>query len=150
MVKHVERCKLKNSIDQNHNAYVRSFSGAKVKCMKDYVKPCIREKNPDYVIFHIGTNELNSELPPKRIAKSTIDVAKNTQSDSRIVSISSIVPRNDNFNIKATEVNRELSKMCDKEKLFFWVIATSTRKSIWIKASFTSTVMVMKNLVRTL
>ena len=119
MVKHVEGCKLKNSIDQNHNAYVRSFSGAKVKCMKDYVKPCIREKNPDYVIFHIGTNELNSELPPKRIAKSTIDVAKNTQSDSRIVSISGIVPHNDNFNIKTTEVNRELSKMCDKEKLLF-------------------------------
>ena len=51
MVKHVERWKLNKSIDQNHNAYVRSFSGAKVKYMKDYVKPCIREKNPDYVIF---------------------------------------------------------------------------------------------------
>ena len=103
----------------NHNVYVRIFSGAKVKCMKDYVKPCIREKNPDYVIFHVGTNELNSELPPERIAKSIIDVAKNTKSDSRIVSISGIVPRNDNFNIKATEVNKELSKMCDKAKLLF-------------------------------
>ena len=67
--------KLKRSIDQNH-VYVRSFSGAKVKCMKDYEKLCIREKNPDYVIFHVGTNELNSELPPERIAKSIIDVAK--------------------------------------------------------------------------
>ena len=44
MVKHVEGWKLKKSIDKNHNVYVRSFSGAKVKCMKDYVKPCIREK----------------------------------------------------------------------------------------------------------
>ena len=119
MVKHVEGWKLKKSIDQNHNAYVRSFSGAKVKCMKDYVKPCIREKNLDYVIFHVGTKELNSELPPKKIAKSIIDVAKNTQSDSRIVSISGIVPRNENFNIKAAEVIKELSKMCDKEKLLF-------------------------------
>ena len=76
--------------------------------MKDYVKPCIREKNPDYVIFHVGTNDLNSELPPERIAKSIIDVAKNTKSDSRIVSISGIVPRNDDFNIKATEFNKEL------------------------------------------
>ena len=32
-------------IDQNHNVYVRNFSGAKVKCMKDDVKPCIRQKN---------------------------------------------------------------------------------------------------------
>ena len=110
---------MKKSIDQNHNVCVRSFSGAKVKCMKDYVKPCIREKNLDYLIFHVGINELNSELPPERIAKSIIDVAKNNQSDSRIVSISGIVPRNDNFNTKATEVNKELSKMCDKEKLVF-------------------------------
>ena len=95
------------------------FSGAKVKCMKHYMKPCIREKNPDYVIFHVGTNELNSELAPEKIAKSIIDVAKNTQSDNRIVRISGIVPRSDNFNIKATEVNKELSKMCDKEKLLF-------------------------------
>ena len=119
MVKHVEGWKSMKSIDKNHNVYVRNFSGAKVKCMKDYVKPCIREKNPDYVIFHVGTNELNSELPPERIAKSIIDVAKNTQSNSRIVSICGIVPRNDNFNIKATEVNKELSKMCNKEKLLF-------------------------------
>ena len=116
MVKHVEGWKLKKSIYQNH-VYVRSFSGAKLKCMKDYVKPRIREKNPDYVIFHVGKNELNSELPPERIAKSIIDVAKNTQSDSRIVSISGIVPRNDNFNIKATEVKKKLSKICNKEKL---------------------------------
>ena len=110
---------MKKSIDQNHNVYVRSFYGAKVKCMKDYVKPCILEKKPDYVIFHVGTNELNSELPPERIAKSIIDVAKNTQSNSGIISISGIVPRNDDFNIKATEVNKELSKMGDKEKLLF-------------------------------
>ena len=41
------------------------------------------------------------------------------QSNSRIVSISGIVPRNGNFNIKAMEVNKEPSKMCDKEKLLF-------------------------------
>ena len=45
MVKHVEEWKLKKFIDRNHNVYARSFSGAKVKCMKDYVKPCICEKN---------------------------------------------------------------------------------------------------------
>ena len=83
------------------------------------MKSCFCEKNPDYVIFHVGTNELNSELPPEIIAKSIIDVAKSTQSDSRIVSISGIIPRNGNFNIEATEVNKELSKMCDKEKLLF-------------------------------
>ena len=50
--------------------------------MKDYVKPCIPEKNPDYVIFHVETNELNFELPPERIAILLINVAKSTQSNS--------------------------------------------------------------------
>ena len=99
MMKHVEVWKSKKSIDQNYNVYVRSFSGANVKYIKDYVKPCIREKYPDYVIFHVRTNALNSELPPERIAKSIIDVAKNTQADSRIVSIFGNVPGNDKFNI---------------------------------------------------
>ena len=59
------------------------------------------------------------DLPPERIAKSIVDVAKNTQPYSRIVIISGIVPRNDNFDINVTEVNKELCKMCDKEKLLF-------------------------------
>ena len=36
-----ERWKLKKSIDKDHNVYVRNISGAKVKCMKEYVKPCL-------------------------------------------------------------------------------------------------------------
>ena len=58
------------------------FSRAKVKFMKVYVKPCLREENPGYVILYVGTNQVNSELPPERIAKSIINVAKNTQSGS--------------------------------------------------------------------
>ena len=115
IVKHVEGWQLSKMTNQK--VYVRSFSGAKVKCMKDYVKPCIRENDPDHVILHVGTNEMNSELPPERIAKSVVDVAKNVKSDTRSVSISSILPRNDNFNNKVIEVNKELEKMCNKEKL---------------------------------
>ena len=61
MVKQVEGWKLKKPIDKDHNVYVRSFSGAKVKFMKDYsynerlFVPCIREKNLDYLILHVGT-----------------------------------------------------------------------------------------------
>ena len=50
-------------------------------------KPCIREKNPDYVILHVWTNELNFELPPEGIAKSFIDTAKKTQINNRIVKV---------------------------------------------------------------
>ena len=117
MVKHVEGWQLSKSTNQK--VYVRSFTGAKVKCMKDYVKPCIGENDPDHVIMHVGTNEMNSELPPERIAKSVIDVAKNVKTDTRSVSISGIIPRNDNFNNKVMEVNKELAKMCKREKFQF-------------------------------
>ena len=53
IVKHVEGWKLKNSLGNNHDVYLRSFPGAKVKCTKDYVKPSIRENNPEYVILHV-------------------------------------------------------------------------------------------------
>ena len=119
MVKHIEGWKLTKKTDKNHKIYVRSFPGAKVKCMKDYAKPCIRENDPDHVILHAGTNELNSELLPERIAKSIVDVAKNIKSEKRSVSISGVVPRNDDLNNKASEVNKELSRMCKKEKLPF-------------------------------
>ena len=117
MVKHVEGWQLSKSTNQK--VYERSFTGAKVKCMKDYVKPCIRENDPDHVIMHVGTNEMNSELPPERIAKSVIDVAKNVKADTRSVSISGIIPRNDNFNNKVMEVNKEQAKMCKRENFQF-------------------------------
>ena len=75
--------------------------------------PQARENDAKNVILHVGKNNLNSELPPERIAKSIVNVAKNIQPDTRKVSISGIVPRNDNFNNKAMEVNKELSKMCN-------------------------------------
>ena len=129
---------VKSIKDKNHNVYVRSFSGAKVKCMKDYVKPSIREKKSGLRYFPWWNKWANSELPPERIVKSIIDVAKTTLSDNRIFSMSGILPRNDSFNIKVMVVNKELSKMCEKEKLIFWVLITSTRKPIWIKANFSS------------
>ena len=58
-------------------------------------------------------------LPPERILKSVIDVAKNTQLGSRIVSISGIETRYENFNVKVMEVNKERFKMCGKGKLLF-------------------------------
>ena len=119
MVKHIEGWKLTKKTDKNHKIYVRSFPGAKVKCMKDYAKPCTRENDPDHTYIHVGTNELNSELLPERIAKSIVDLAKNIKSEKRSVSISGVVPRNDDLNNKASEVNKELSRMCKKEKLPF-------------------------------
>ena len=53
---------------QNANVYVRHFSRAKVRCMKDYSKPSLRE-NPDHFVLPVGTNGLDSDRSPDQIAK---------------------------------------------------------------------------------
>ena len=45
--------------------------------MKHFVELCAREKNTDHVKTHVGTNILNSETNPERIAQSIVDVARN-------------------------------------------------------------------------
>ena len=113
MVKHVEEWKLSKNVDRKHKVYVRNFSSAKLKCMKDYVKPCIRENNLDHVIIYVGTNELDSERQAVMIAKSIIDVA-NIRTNTHIVSISGIAPRNDNFNIKSWMSMMNLRKRAER------------------------------------
>ena len=44
----------------NAKAYVRHFSGAKVECIKDYMKPSLIE-SPDHFALQDGTNDLDLE-----------------------------------------------------------------------------------------
>ena len=84
---------------------MRQFSGPKVDFMKGYMKPCIRENNPGYLIFHVETNDVPSNKKAKRIAESIVPLAKEVKASKLDVSISSIIPRNDNWNNKVMEVN---------------------------------------------
>ena len=92
---------------------MKQFSGAKTKCMKDYMKPSLRE-NPDHFILNLGTNDLNTEKSPELIAKSIVDLATTLKGSSRHVSVSSITGRGDNSNLngKGCEVNAHLTEMC--------------------------------------
>ena len=112
IVKHAKGWKLSKNVDRKHKVYVRSFLLAKVKCLKDYIKPCIRKNNPDHVIIQLGPDELDSIRQAEMTAKSIIDVGKSIRTNT--VSISQIVPRNDSFNNKALDVIDELSKMSER------------------------------------
>ena len=89
---------------------MRQFSGSKVSCMKDYMKPSIHENNPDHIIFHVGTNNVPSEKTPQVITQSILDLAKNVTNDNCQVTVSSIVPRNDQWS--KNEVNKVLLNFC--------------------------------------
>ena len=93
--------------------YVKHFSGAQTRCMKDYLKTSIKP-DPNHFIFHLGTNELITERLPEVIAKAIVDLAVTLKSYSRYVSISVIILRTDNtkLNEKGYEVNFHLKQMC--------------------------------------
>ena len=63
--------------------------------MDDYKKPSIRDK-PDYFIINVGTNDFNSEVSPKSIAESIVDLAMSLKTKSNDVSGSNIILRTDN------------------------------------------------------
>ena len=77
-----------------------------VGSMKDYEKLCIGD--PDHIILHVGTNDLNSE---KNVSFSITDLAKGLVNDKRKITIPGIIPRDDEWNNKAGEVNDQLKEM---------------------------------------
>ena len=91
---------------------MRQFSGSKVSYLKDYVKPSIRENNPDNIILHVGTNDVLSEKIPQVITQSIVDLAKTVANDNFQVTVSNIVPRNDQWSKKVYEVNKVLLNLC--------------------------------------
>ena len=117
VIKHVNGYDIARKLDKC-KAFVKRFSGAKVRCLKDHMKPSLRE-NPDHFVLHIGTNDLNSDRSPELIAKSITDVGSSLKNDSHDVSISSIVVRNDKFKEKAAQVNENLERLCAERNIYF-------------------------------
>ena len=119
MIKHVNGWEISRKLQGNCKVYVKNFSGAKTKCMKDYIKPSQRE-NSDHYILHVGTNDLCLDRSPELIAKSIIDLALTLKNESHDVSVSNIIVRNDSdtLNKKGCEVNAVLMEMCREKNIY--------------------------------
>ena len=102
---------------ETFHVFVKSVSGSKVRCMKDHMKPSMREK-PDHTILHLRTNYLSNNRPSDYIAKSIIDLAITLKTNSQNISVSNIIMRNDNFNEKSMEINGYLKNSVLK-RIFF-------------------------------
>ena len=80
-VKHIRGYELSQRVE-NCKVFVKSFSGAKERCMEDYIQPTLRE-TPSHVIslVHVGTNEVTTKQDPQQIAESiiklTVKIKKN-------------------------------------------------------------------------
>ena len=107
--KHVRGYEL-SSKEENCKVYVKSFSGAKVMCMEDYVKPTLREMST-HIILYVGTNDVPIKRAPEQIAENIVNLAIKLKSNC-YVTISGITARNDQYQKKAADVNRELKENC--------------------------------------
>ena len=115
MIKGVQHWQMQSRDTQ---VVVRSFSGAKIKQMKHYVKPA-EEESPNLYILHAGTNDLRESKSAEKIADEIIDLAITLKNETNEVTLSGICPRDDNLNDKATSVNENLAKRCHRLKLGF-------------------------------
>ena len=118
MTKKLNGYLLTKKIRHKHLVKVRSFSGAKISCMTDHVKPTLRDINPDHIVLHAGTNDLRTENTASQIAKATIDLAASLKNDGNTVTVSRIIQRLDELNNKANEVNRRLLLMCKERSSY--------------------------------
>ena len=58
----------------------KTVTGATTEDMQDFIKPILR-KNPDNVIIHIGTNDLNSQ-EPRATAEDIVNLALQIEGDA--------------------------------------------------------------------
>ena len=104
MIKNIKPYKMKQCMETNDKVHIKSFPGASVGGMVDYVKPSLKF-NPDTFLLHCGSNDLRSDKSSEEIATSIINLAKYIKLDENNVISSSIVTRSDALNTKGMEVN---------------------------------------------
>ena len=76
---------------------VRSFSEAKVQCIKDYIKPSLRESAKNLII-HVGTKDVSDQnKSPELIAESIANLAIDIKNQSLDVTISNIIVGKDKW-----------------------------------------------------
>ena len=111
IIQHVQGWDL--STNDKHVA-VKSFSGARIADMEDYLKPLLR-KEPYEIILHVGTNNIRDESL-RSMAEGIVNLVTQIQQDfpTTHLTISPLLPRSDNleFNDKIKEANKILKLFC--------------------------------------
>ena len=73
--------------DNKSNVCLKSISGAKTKCMKNYIIPTV-ELEPDAIVINCSTNDLRRHEQPEEIACETANLASSIKSKKNEVVVS--------------------------------------------------------------
>ena len=112
MTKLINGWEMAKKIQSNCKIYVKTFSGATVSCIEDYMKPFLRN-SPDHFILHVGTNELSSERSMLMKIAESINLSCRLKNEVHDISVSIIILRTDDkkLNEKGMEVNLHLKSL---------------------------------------
>ena len=99
IVKNIDPYKIKESTKLV--LMVKSIRVARTEGMIDDVKDCMVDFGSDILYLHCGTNNFKKELYPQKIAQNLLKLAeKISNGGKRVVLISGIINRSDDFNAK--------------------------------------------------
>ena len=112
MTKLINGWEMAKKIQSNCKIYVKTFSGATVSCIEDYMKPFLRN-SPDHFILHVGANELSSERSMLMKIAESINLSCRLKNEVHDISVSIIILRTDDkkLNEKGMEVNLHLKSL---------------------------------------
>ena len=105
--------KMKDKLQPNDKLYMKTFNGATIGDMRDYVKPSLK-RTPELIVLQAGTNDLRDN-----IASDIIKLALDMKTDLNDVMVSSLTSRADKLNAMGSEVNSILKKECERYDIFF-------------------------------
>ena len=116
LVKNVQGWRVSNG--KRVKTVVKSFSGASVNDMFDYIQTTIRQ-HPEHIILHVGTNDLKYSNP-RKVAEKIVDLGYLAETDSpnTKVTISSLLTRSDDLSLasKIKEVNKILKSFANQNE----------------------------------
>ena len=84
MLNRVSGAKLSRDIEKEERIEVMAFPGATMNCLRHHIQPSIPKK-PDRFMIHCGTNNLNSEDRPEKIANDIIQLGKAVKMQKRML-----------------------------------------------------------------
>ena len=118
IIKDIQPYKMKHKLKPNDKLYVKTFNGATIEDMRDYVKPTLK-RNFDLIVLHVGTNDLRNEKTADNIASDIMKLTLDMKTDLNDVMVSSLTSRADDLNAKGREVNSILKSECGRYDIYF-------------------------------
>lgn len=118
IIKDIKPHKMRKAVTKGDRVYLKSFPGATVNDMIDYVKPSIKF-NPDLLVLHIGANDIRTMKSAEVIAADIIDLANSIKTSNNDIIISGLIVRDDEHNTKSEQVNEFLINKCVESNFFY-------------------------------